>query len=357
METRSTCFVAFLVAGSLFFPGRTGAADFSRAAIDARLDAIQNLTAEYNLREDHDEDPIAWRSLVEQGVAHGDRQRTDFSAGVFSFLYGSAKLESLTGDQTLKYWAEHGVNTLRRQVITIDPSGREEQLHEIPVRGRVEVGGGVEQITEFPLDWTVDLALGLRLFGEREWLTKQALAAAEQLPPTDPEISTLEFKQSNGNVDLLRFDRRLLYALVSERCTFPEAPDSFVEITNSNFRREDNVFLPMSIDRQRHYIDLSGKPRDSLVCKIVVSKYILNDPDNTESRFRTIWPARIRIYDARVRQAIDVGPTSRPLSDDDIREQLDQREASQREIEGQATQRIHKVVGAPATAPASTDHP
>lgn len=103
--------------------------------------------------------------------------------------------------------------------------------------------------------------------------------------------------------------------------------------------------------RRSEYIDTSGKPRDPFTWTLVVKSYAIDAAENTADGLTMKWPGKQEIYDYRAKQAIPVGPTTRPLFDDDISQYLKDQDAKREQFERQASERINRVLNTPATAP------
>jgi hypothetical protein len=172
----------------------------------------------------------------------------------------------------------------------------------------------------------------------------------EEIQQPDPTVVILHTSDGGGDVHELRFDKRLLFALVYYRCT--NRHGAFAEITDSDFHRQGNVFIPGKIVRNSNIVDSNGQIRHPLVFTIIVNHASIGDPRNTPSRYSIAWPAHLQLFDARTNDRIEVGPTTRPLSDDDIRQQLAEKRIRESMLEDLARQRIRNALdGAPTTQP------
>ncbi len=324
-----------------------------RAAIHARRDALQNFTATFRLETDYDFDPNV--PLPKEIIQNLPRKRREISEGAFSFLSESARSEIVMTPETQKKCMDLGIPANARLIEARSSTGRFEQLTEdLGVTGKITRVGGISETIDFPEEWTLDLALGLRLFREQAWLTKAAIGDAKEGPSPDRNLLILQVQGNNGLVHELHFDKRLLYALAYYRGTF--ADGTFEEIINSDFQRQGETYLPQKIVRRSQYTDSSGKPRHPITRTLTIAKYVLNDPQNVPSRFLIDWPGGLKLFDTRMNEIIEVGSTTRPLSDDVIRRQLQERKLSVKESEQDVEKRIEQVTGVkPATAPSKKD--
>jgi hypothetical protein len=351
MQPLHTCLLALLIALPLAAAPGFGD-DLARAAIKARLDALRNLQADLHYRIDHDEDPAL---PLPPSALRLDRRRTDLGRASFSLLDGLARMETITDPATLAYYKNtYGMNIVARELLILWRDGRVDSINQQATgpNGALQTNGGISSFRRFREEWTLDMALGLRLYRDSHWLSPQAIDSAQEIPAGDANIVTLRITNlgEQNTIHDLRFDKRLLYALVYYRCTFGPGTDSYEEITNSDFQRQGNVFLPMHIVRRGRYIDTTGNPRHPLTYTLTVQRYRLGDPANLPASYQMAWPAGHKIYDSRLKQVIDVGPTTRPLTDDDIRAQLAQKEASQQDLLARARQRLDQVL---ATQPSN----
>ena len=228
--------------------GALGQEDISRAAVLAHLDQLQNLTMKCHLDTVHNAPSGA-------AVADGD-ETYDFA---FSFLNGSARLDTATAHETLADLQSKEAPGFAWQTSTISATGKMEWLaDQVDSKGNHRPVGGISQIDAFPEQWTVDIGLGLRLYRGLHWLTKRDLAAGKEIPGENSDLFIIQIPGDNGMLHEMRFSKKLFYALVYYRCTFPSG--SFEDVMNSDFQQIGNVFLPRRIVRQGNLVDQrSGK--------------------------------------------------------------------------------------------------
>lgn len=342
----TACFIAISVAREC--PGEA----LERAAIVAHQDQLQNMVMECKEVRAYDIDP----AVVENGAqrfrqAQVDLKRTEAFRSSFSFLNGNEYYDRETDVDTLNYWAAKGLPAIARQTTSISVTGRIEQLTtQRLANGNRPSFGGLRQLSEFSPEDTIDIAMGLRLLGGRQWLTKDDLAAMEEVQQLDKSLVILHTADGSGNAHEMRFDRHLLFALVYYRCTSPQG--AYFEITNSDFQRQGNLFVPAKIVRSSSILDSKGQIRHPLVFTLTVTRVSIGDPENTISHYSIAWPAHLQLFDARTSDRIDVGPTTRPLSDDDIRLQLSDRRNQELMLQDVARQRINQALQSlPTTRP------
>jgi hypothetical protein len=323
-----------------------------RAAIEARQDQLQNVVLQCDEVRTYNIDPaVAAKAPSHFRQPQVDLVRKETSALTFTFLNGSARYDREVDDDTLRYWAGKGLPAISRQMQTVSATGRVEELTMQRLQdGRRAFFGGIRQLSEFSPDLTIDLAIGLRLLGGRQWLTHEDFAEMKELPSVDPAIIILRSTEADGHIHELHFDKRLLYALVSYRCTGSHGAN--IEISNSSFHRYGNVFIPGKIVRVSNIVDLTGRQRHPLGYILTVTHAVINDPANTEARNTISWPAHLQLFDARTNDRVAVGPTTRPMSDDDIRQQLAERRMQELTFKQIASERIRRALDEqPSTRP------
>jgi hypothetical protein len=322
------------------------------AALAAHQDQLQNIVMECEETRAYDFDPAAAAKVPPHfRQPQVDLKRTEAFNLSFSFLNGNAYYDRETDARTLNYWAAKGLPAIAKQQESISATGRIEELTtQHLANGKRPSFGGVRQLSEFSPDDTIDVAMGLRLLGGRQWLTKDDLGAMEEIQQPDSAVVILRTTDGGGDIHELRFDKRLLFALVYYRCTNPHG--AYVEITDSDFGRQGNVFIPGKIVRNSNRMDSNGQVRHPLVFTIIVKHASIGDTTNTPSRYSIAWPAHLQLFDARTNDRIQVGPTTRPLSDDDIRQQLAEKRTRDLMLEDLARQRIRSALdGARTTQP------
>jgi hypothetical protein len=333
--------------------------EVGNAAIAVRLDLLKNFSADYTLWTYHDPDPKFASEFVNPMVANGGTylagKRTELSKETFSYLEGRAKWDKWLDDVTIQEMLQHGLPVVWHQVEAYSP-GREDQLIEQKLLNRSNyVNGGISNFDSLPDDWTIDLALGIRLPGETSFLLRNQLDSAKEVASADPKLFVLQIDGEKGLTHVLSFDKQKLYALTSVRTTYSDG--SFIEVENTNLRQLGNVYLPYKIVRTTEYTDSSGKRRHPFIRTVSVDRYSLPDPTNTVEKFLVSWPANMVIRDNRVNERITVGPLSRVLTDDDIATAIHQEKDQQERLEQRAKERLNRIEsnstssGKPTTEP------
>jgi len=336
------CAVALMLLGTII--SKCSADSLERAAIAACHDQLQNVVLDCEETRTYNIDPaVAADAPLHFRQPQPDLNRTESSALKFSFLDGNARFERSLSKDTLNYWASKGLPAIVRQIQTISATGRIEELTTQELtNGKRPSFGGFRQLAAFAPDVTIDIALGLRLLGARQWLSDDDLSAMQEVAQRDPSLTILQVKDGSGRVHELHFDSRLLYALVYYRCT--NSVGGFVEITNTDFQRIGNTFIPGTIVRSSSVTDSTGQIRHPIVFTISMKKASVNDEKNTLDQYSIWWPAHLELFDARTNDRIKVGPTTRPFTDADIRTQVAATRAQNRSMDQMAAERIRQAL-------------
>jgi hypothetical protein len=328
------------------------AQDVDMLAIKGRLLALQNVSLTYTARTDDDFDPTLVGAIAKArpSVTHADAKATTIEDQSFTFSGSVARLERWLSQASADNLTARQLPHVAHEIQVISSSGRIDDLrYTVTASGKKWTNGSIGDVELMPEDWTADIALGLRLYRSRSWLSPEELDAAKKEPSKADGMVDLEIRSADGLTHLLRFDPRHLYALVYYRCTL--GPGKFDEISNSDLIQIKNLWVPQKIVRRNEYIDSAGKPRDPFTWTLTVKSYTLDAAENTADGLAMKWPGKQQIYDYRAKQAIPVGTTTRPLSDDDIGQYLKEGDAKREQFERQASERIDRVINTPATAP------
>jgi hypothetical protein len=345
----SAAFTAFLCV--LAFAVRSGAEPIQRAAIAAHQDEMQNLVIECQEIRKYDVDAATIDQNFRAEHTQFDLVRSETANLTFSFLNGNARYDRRSDEATLKYWAAKKLPAIISQTLSVSASGRVEELTTQQLtNGKKPSFGGFRQLDQFSPEDTIDIALGLRLLGDRRWLTKEDLNAMQEVQQPDSSIVDLIAQDAGGHTHELRFDRRFLFALVYYRCS--NAHGASVEITNTDFRTYGNVFIPGKITRVSNIPRAGGQISHPLIFTYVVKTAAVNDVRNTASRYVIRFPSHLLLFDARTNDEVEVGPIARSFTDDDIHRQIVERQLRQEMYEGLAKRRIEQALSSqPATQP------
>jgi hypothetical protein len=327
--------------------------DFARLAIRARDDLLRNITICYKLEVDSD--PIL---VPAQLVARSPymKKHSEYFSNTLSILNGAIRMESVADDRTLKYYSAFGVahNVLEATCLY---GGKEEELFtHFDTNHKLIVRGGIMPIKHMPPEWFVDWALGLRLYLSQSFITATDILNSKQIDSDDPNIVAFEF-DVNGMSSEICYDKRLGYAPVY--CRMPLGDPTYAEILSSDFKKMGSLYFPNTIiSRTCIGKAANGQMTYTMVFTAKVKKYLVDDPENVPSRFHIVYPANEQIYDGRIERPIDVGPTSRAMTDDVIQKTLADESAAIKNSESAAQERINHALSGeePTTVPSDGSH-
>lgn len=179
---------------------------------------------------------------------------------------------------------------------------------------------------------TLDLALGLRLYGKQEWITKDDWRGAE-LRDSPPEKIMLRLKGKGKVLHSMTFTRELGWALENVQMEFPD-PEVKEEIKCSDFRIIGDMRLPFKVERQNTYRDSTGQMRHPITHVITVGSYEVADAERAREWFALRWPKGSAVLDQRTAFQMDL-EESVVLSDEEIARRLQAQEAKdEKDLEG-----------------------
>jgi hypothetical protein len=331
--------LAVILAGVLPNPAVGSSADIS--AIEGRLFAMQDIEVTYRSTIKYNIDPELMKH--DEGSQPNRFSPTRITSGRerFTFAGGAGRLERWTSPETTTYWKNMRLPYFSHQIQVLGADGRLDELsNEVRSDGKGTVFGGISQPKNYPEDWTVDIALGLRLYRGSSWLSADELQHAVSDTHSDGLVE-LTINTEAGVEHRFRFDANRQYALIYYRCTF--SGKSFEEFEASDFKQFGVLSLPQHILRRTEYPDSHGNPRHP------------NGANKSASGIQIQWPAGLKIFDSRANAVVDVGPSTRQLSDDDIHAELQSLDRAQQSQEDEARMRIEKVLGTAATSGPATN--
>ncbi len=332
------------------------ATDLAMSAAEARLALLQNVSVRFDFiyREHRSPNwqanlPPKVRAMVDPNTP---LEEVNSYQDAFRFLNGRLVLvETLTNTNQ-----DPAILQAKTLTTAIYP-GRTERLHEypLPATDPQHFGGVIDRPGQpFPMLWTLDLGLGLRLDKQQDWLTEEDLRKAQVVPDSPPGVVILRLISPDGpnptgiNSDL-RFEEQYGYALTDYKATFGGV--QFDEVTCDDFRRVGAVFMPFHMKRVMSFKRVGTPPLSPRDFDVRVSDYTLSDPANTKDSMVIVWPVHCEVTDARVSQYFDIGNVPMALSDDKIAELLKQRQAATQALHGRAQDLIDSVNGGSATSP------
>jgi hypothetical protein len=326
-----------------------------RLAVEGRLGAFANTSVKYDITEEVNMDPAVASHLAQLAAASVDAHRLTSGHELFEMRGSNARLEHWVSPETASYWAEKRFPFIEHQLQAISKSGRLDELtDEVSRNGKKQTIGGISQLASFPEGWTIDIALGLRLYRTRSFLTIADLEKAKEGARRPDGLYEITLKGDNGLDNHLCFDPGNLYALVSYRCDLSHG--AIEEVENSDFRVYGNLAVPERIVRRTVIADSSGHQRYPITHTLQVNDYQFDDALQQDSA-EIVWPAHLKLYDARIHGPVDVGARSRRLSDNDIRLELKEQEEKEDTAEQRARDRIERLLGSSTTASTTAPAP
>jgi hypothetical protein len=259
---------------------------------------------------------------------------------VFRFRRGSAVVETTLDNDALANAKRQGIPAVQFRAKSISP-GRSEDLSRVVVNGKV--GGLISGPTAVPPDWTLDVGLGLRLLGASGWLDISDLTAAERSSDAENSV-TLVLNDHYGLRHELTFNKSVGYALVRYRRKWPTKAEPYELIECSDFRRIGGVFVPYLITRFNIYRDSVGELRQPITRNFKLLSFVFDAqaPTTAPEPLMITWPGGATVRDMRTEVMIPVGPTSRPLTDAEIAEEIILQEGKRTDLEKRARDRIDR---------------
>lgn len=192
-------------------------------------------------------------------------------------------------DQKIKHPDLPKVNLTKRQLDVFNPK-RTEHLRCFE---KNKPRGEIRNQRNLP-EGDIDVALGLREFGQHELLTDVLINEMSISQPNSDQV-ILRDVDAKGVTHEWVFDLKLGYALTRYRRLVPPDKHVNIEYIMEDFKNIDGIFLPFKT-RSR------WKGRDNKTLRtdtIEIIEYKLNDPNNTPERYRIKWPEGTRIFDKR----------------------------------------------------------
>ncbi len=192
-------------------------------------------------------------------------------------------------DQKIKHPDLPKVNLTKRQLDVFNPD-RSEHLRGFE-KGRPR--GEIRNQRNLP-EGDIDVALGLREFGQHELLT-DVLINEMSISQTNSDQLILRDVDAKGVTHEWVFDSKLGYALTRYRRIVPPNNHVNIEYVMEDFKNIDGIFMPFKAKSVWKGRDKKTTRTDT----IEVMEYKLNDPNNTPERYRIKWPEGARIFDKR----------------------------------------------------------
>jgi len=285
--------------------------DSALAAIAARLDTLQNITAKYDavMRFTPPQDLLdrmspAMREHVPNVLNHSET-RTD----TYHFMHGIVLLDSVPSRDTIKQLEAIDWPISKHDINSFSP-GRAESLNW-PSKGRGGAGL-IDKSILIPDAWTLDLALGLRMYRNDYGLTPAEFLDA-RIVSSSPMAIRVRLDDSHRTQHFWTFDPTLGYALRMYEVAVPDGR-VYDRTECSDFRQFGGLMLPMKIVRTGTYME-KGQTHTAKTILLTVASYVVPDTKNVAANFLIIWPKGSLILENRAKLQLSAVDKDRTFDD------------------------------------------
>lgn len=293
----------------------------ARLVIMARLEELQNVTAEYSERETFlpPADVVAkFKSGKTPSGQSTPNRRVKLVAGefvrkgLFRFLHGHTRYES-----ELVSSPGGGAPFDRSVVWCFTPERIEQRI--TPPNGGPPRGGILDPSKASLPDAGIDCALGLRTYRSANWLTPEKLSAASLTFDGEGGTMSAALRSADGDgMDTWEYLPKEGYAMRAYRCV--RNGKLVFEARNDGFDSSEatrGVSLPTKIDVD-FFNHATGKQQVTRSKRLEVSRYVVTDPENTADAFTIVWPTGADVLDERLGKTFHVATQPRSLDDDTL---------------------------------------
>ncbi len=319
----ATSFFAILLSSAVSTVAQADDGELSHAkrVVTSRLESLQSLRVQYAQVQSFTPPEAMVKKLGEElkqkdgrthhlGTAH-----IESSAEKVDFLADRMRYEvNLTGETLKLSQAERFMLRSDRTILTFTPSRVERLSQDHKTTDADPAFGFVYNVTDQqPAETFVDLALGLRMRGDRKWITAHDV---QQMAVSILPGEGILF-QNKGDIVIQQwiFDNNHDYSLIKYRLISPKSLNPSVEFLSEDFQKIDGVMLPTRITC-KDIIQLDdGTPYVTRTTKLTNLSYKLNDPENVPELYKIIWPLNSVVRDNRTGTVVKV--TSKPRTIDD----------------------------------------
>ncbi|HEX2974135.1 MAG TPA: hypothetical protein VHP11_17510 [Tepidisphaeraceae bacterium] len=234
--------------------------------------------------------------------------------GQFSLLEGRALYDVAYAPETVKRFESEKAVFVRRTV----KAYAYDRAESLVVHSQTKhAAGRISNTERLPSDYPIDIALGLRCFGEQAWFDPSRLTAAE---------CTI----TDGGRVLMRISDGFRPGVSHQWEVDPKAQDAIVgyqrieangsvlfDMKCSEFRSYGDRALPQVIEAR--FMAPAGKDATVVrrTAKVTVTEYSLESADNTPERYHISYPSGSRIEESRLNVPLQAA-TTRSFSDKEI---------------------------------------
>lgn len=273
--------------------------DTVHKAITARLNALQNLLVTYDRIDRHTPDPDLVKRFNGKRLGEGQNAPvikiqvgTEKHHGKFRFLSGLARYDSDLSEETL---ALPDPPDYHHEVLSF----RTDRLEHLFYNSDDRVNGIIKSYPTSVTNRLIDIGLGLRFFGERDWITPQLIKSFDiEFKDERQVVARTGRRKGIPSTEIVHewvFDPRLRYALTAyRRIGRGNVAEDFIL---SEFDFTDGILLPKKLHYRRH-----AKSRIIQETQFQVTNYTLNDGENTPESYAIKWPKETQLLDSRKKQ-------------------------------------------------------
>jgi hypothetical protein len=334
-----------------------------RAAVLARWETLQNVSVQYQLREQRDEPTTGKRQEWEKHYGKQSAWLVMGKNGVtvkacsFSFLRSAARFEEQLANDAVRRVESMDAVDQKYRLLTFTQD-RFEELLEAPQFNDDGKPAWVTWSTkghissplsrQYYADAVIDVALGLRPpvhagpDNTFPWLTPERLKAMRYSVVDEDRFILEEKTSSYESVSRWMFRRKPAAWLVSCTQFSPELNHAWrtidneapLEVRDEAARERATLLLPSKVTQAMFSRSTSGEWH-SWTATLDVAKYALGDPSNDADRYRIRWPAGVEVLlywerAGEVRKgAIRIQDEGEPLDDAAIEHALKPEKATQ----------------------------
>jgi hypothetical protein len=264
-----------------------------------------------------------------------------------AYLDGSLRYErSLTASTLAKARAERW--PLDAQLIVTGTRERSEEL--VRKIGDDRVVGLIDNRIDLPSDVTLDVAMGLRLYNDPDWLNAGSFDAMV-LKSTTATSSTVTLVTANGLLHEWVLDRANGYVPV-QYCVFSKDRE-LEHVDYTNFKHIGDILVPFQYTRKLLSYDENGVQGTRDTATVTISTFQIRDPKNISGRFVMTWPVGSSILDHRTNLRLMVRSRPRVLTDADIVDVLRRKNLNGSQQQNQLQRELDGLSPQPQSAPTS----
>jgi hypothetical protein len=210
--------------------------------------------------------------------------------------------------------------------------------------------GDISQSGSFDVPGTLDLSLGLRIYGHREWLDSGDVSKLPVEKTTDGCRVRYQDTEHSDEWDYVNAPR---FHLASYTVRFGKY--RMYQYVGGDFRVVGSVLLPFKVRMVYSQFEENGKPHVDETDELAVRSYSLGQQGNTVSKYQIFWPVGSRVEDLRIHRQLLVQSTTRPLDDKSIFSMLQERETMEHQAEADAQRRIDQALRSGGAATSATE--